>query len=48
MNPDIANIVTARVQQQLGALMLENIRLQAEKEAAERALAEAQKVETQK
>lgn len=43
MNLEIANVVTQRLQSQMGAMMLQIIQLQAEKEAAEKALAEAQK-----
>lgn len=39
MNEEIASIVTQRVQLQIGALFMENVRLQAEKEALEKALA---------
>lgn len=39
MDQDIANIVTQRIQSQMGAMLLQLIQLQAEKEAAEAALA---------
>lgn len=45
MNPELANVVTQRLQTQLGALLIQLIQVQAEKEALE---AEIAKTDTDK